>query len=78
MAQHPFTPEPREPEPWPGPREVPSAWVWDAESDTVHTEPGGALVILDADELKAMAKHERAQRKRYKARGFSVGFGTYP
>ena len=75
--QHPFTPEPRVPEPWPGPREIPSGWVWDAEGDGGHMGEAPERVVIHPADLKRVKAHERAERRKWRERGFSIGFGSY-
>lgn len=75
-TQHPFTPEPREPEPWPD-RDAPSVARWNPELGGI-TAPGDLLVEIVADgDLKRMRDHEKSQRVKYRKRGFSIGFGSF-
>lgn len=79
---NPFEPEPREPEPWPDPT-VPSHLPWydgtispEVHSGLSSTPWGTESGCLTVTERKLYDQHERAQRTKYKRRGFSIGFGS--
>ncbi len=71
--QHPFTPEPRVPEPWPE-RDI-TPWEWGASSPGLGSDAPTHEVIADGD-LERVAKHEKRQRRKWRKRGFSIGFGS--
>jgi hypothetical protein len=73
--QHPFTPEPREPEPWPD-REL-TPWEWSEGSTPVTTSDPPSVEVLHRDDIRRVKAAERAQRKAWRKRGFSIGFGGY-
>jgi hypothetical protein len=71
--QHPFTPEPRIPEPWPD-RDI-TPWEW-ADGEPGETGGSHQMLLLYDDELAAMDKWEKKRQKAWKKRGFSIGFGS--
>jgi hypothetical protein len=71
--QHPFTPEPREPEPWPA---EPGAGPWAPEEGSIPAVDGPTTEVLAASDLKRIKNWEARQRRKYRKRGFSIGFGS--
>jgi hypothetical protein len=74
MAQHPFTPEPREPEPWP--ERLITPWEWEGAELDGH---GGTLTthLVDEEDLERLEEEDAANVAFWHDRGFSIGFGTY-
>ncbi len=72
--QHPFTPEPRIPEPWPE-RDI-TPWEW-AEGEPGESGIAHSMMVLDDEDLARMKRWEKSQRRKFRKRGFSIGFGPY-
>jgi hypothetical protein len=73
--QHPFTPEPKVPEPWP--ERLTTPWEWDPSGGPgIGLDPPTHEIIAEAD-LKRVKAWKRKQRRKWRERGFSIGFGEY-